>query len=143
MTRNHIHFATGLPAGFQPLAGGEGAAEEEEKKEAAPVISGMRNSSTILVFVDLEKALGMGYAFWRSANGVVLCDGGEKRLLPIECFKRVEERGAGGRILVSDGVVVNQVKEREVGETFSPGKGKKSLGNGKPSLVLDREDEIR
>ena len=83
----------------------------------------------------------MGYLFWKSANGVVLCDGGEKRLLPIECLKRVEERGAGGGILVNDGVVVGEMKEKGA-ESFRIGKGKKSANNGKPSLVVDKADDI-
>jgi 2'-phosphotransferase len=52
MNRNHIHFATGL-------LGEDG------------VISGMRYSCTILIYLDLEKALKDGVTFFKSENGVV------------------------------------------------------------------------
>jgi 2'-phosphotransferase len=109
MGRNHVHFATGLPAGFKRLdvTGGEDAAKQEEQ---APVISGMRNSSSVLVYVDFKKAIGIGLEFWMSANGVVLCDGGEKKIVPIECFETVEERGfQESGLLVKDGVVMGEL----------------------------------
>lgn len=70
MTRNHIHFASGL-------LGEEG------------VISGMRYSCTVLVYLDLEKALKDGVLFFKSANGVVLTDGiNGEGYLPKEYFKK-------------------------------------------------------
>lgn len=71
MKRNHIHFATGLLG--------------EEK-----VISGMRFNCTVLIYVDLEKALEDGVKFWKSENGVVLTEGekGEGSLSK-EYFKKV------------------------------------------------------
>ena len=56
MNRNHIHFATGL-------LGEEG------------VISGMRHSCTVLIYIDLVKALSDGILFFKSDNGVVLTEG--------------------------------------------------------------------
>jgi 2'-phosphotransferase len=52
MGRNHAHFASGLPAGFKSLV-----EEGEAAKDAAPVISGMRKSSTVLMFLDIGKVL--------------------------------------------------------------------------------------
>jgi 2'-phosphotransferase len=101
MGRNHVHFATGLPAGFKRLV--EAGIEGEEK--SPPVISGMRSSSSVLIFVDLKKAMEMGLQFWISENGVVLCDGGENGIIPIEYFESVEERGGSGTVLIKDGVV--------------------------------------
>jgi 2'-phosphotransferase len=57
MGRNHIHFASGLPAGFKSIASDTASAEE---KEAAPVISGMRKNSSILVYIDIAAALAAG-----------------------------------------------------------------------------------
>jgi 2'-phosphotransferase len=109
MSRNHVHFATGLPAGFKRL-GDAGSIEGLTQENQAPVISGMRNTSSVLVFVDFKKAVGMGLQFWVSANGVVLCDGGEKRIVPIECFESVEERGnEESGLLVKDGVAVGEL----------------------------------
>jgi 2'-phosphotransferase len=127
MTRTHVHFATGLPRGWTvpaellkageapPAAtddGGAAAAAEEQGggEGSAAVVSGMRASSSVLVFVDMEKAMARGLKFWRSENGVVLCDGGEAGLVPLECFRLVEERGAAGStVLVRDGVVVGKL----------------------------------
>jgi 2'-phosphotransferase len=147
MTRNHIHFATGLPSGFRPLDDGDGgdaaAATAADGTEAgAPVISGMRNSSTVLIFIDLAKALDTGLTFWKSENGVVLCDGGEHALLPLACFKRVEERdvGGGGGILLQDGVVVAELREKRT-ESYGRSRGKKGVGKEKPRLVVDNPED--
>jgi len=71
MTRNHIHLAQNVP--------GSG------------VISGMRNSSQILIFVDVQKALDAGITFYLSANGVVLTEGNINGFLSPEFFLRVED----------------------------------------------------
>ena len=71
MARNHIHFATGL-------LGEEG------------VISGMRYSCNVLVYIDLEKALANGIKFFKSENGVVLTEGlNNEGYLPKEYFSKV------------------------------------------------------
>ncbi|XP_064402906.1 tRNA 2'-phosphotransferase 1-like [Halichondria panicea] len=70
MKRNHIHFATGLP--------GESG-----------VISGMRSSSHVLIFVDMQKALDGGFQFYRSSNDVILCPGNEHGILPPIYFSEV------------------------------------------------------
>lgn len=72
MKRTHIHCAAGLP--------GESG-----------VISGMRASCQVLIFIDLEKALEDGIQFFRSANGVVLSPGNEEGLLLPKYFKRMKE----------------------------------------------------
>jgi 2'-phosphotransferase len=71
MNRNHIHFATGL-------LGEEG------------VISGMRHNCAVLIYIDLEKALGAGVKFFKSENGVVLTEGlNDEGYLPKEYFSKV------------------------------------------------------
>lgn len=71
MNRNHIHFATGL-------LGEEG------------VISGMRYNCTVLIYLDLEKALKDGITFFKSENGVVLSEGvNNEGYIPKEYFKKV------------------------------------------------------
>lgn len=72
MARNHIHIAQGLAGGA--------------------VISGMRNSAEIFIYVDLQKALDAGYKFQLSANGVILTPGNDEGFLPPEFFSRVERR---------------------------------------------------
>ncbi|OSD04883.1 hypothetical protein PYCCODRAFT_1443678 [Trametes coccinea BRFM310] len=70
MTRNHIHLA-------QDVAG-------------SGVVSGMRNSSQILIYVDVQKAIDAGIKFCISANGVVLTEGDERGFLAPQFFSRVE-----------------------------------------------------
>jgi len=71
MKRNHIHFATGL-------IGEEG------------VISGMRYNCSVLIYLDLEKALQDGVLFFKSENGVVLTEGVKgEGYLPKEYFSKV------------------------------------------------------
>jgi len=72
MTRQHIHLAQGV--------GGSG------------VVSGMRNSSEVLIFVDLERAMKAGVKFVLSSNGVVLTEGDEKGFLHPQFFRRVETK---------------------------------------------------
>jgi hypothetical protein len=39
------------------------------------VRSGMRSDANILIYLDVRRALMEGFTFWKSENGVVLCDG--------------------------------------------------------------------
>jgi len=71
-TRNHIHLAQGIPE--------DG------------VISGMRKSSQVLIYINVQKALDAGITFFLSENGVVLTEGDERGFLAPEYFLRVEGR---------------------------------------------------
>jgi len=70
MNRNHIHLAQGVPGDM--------------------VISGMRSSSQVLIYVDVDKAISAGIKFYISANGVVLTEGDERGYLRPEFFSLVE-----------------------------------------------------
>ncbi|KAI7087555.1 phosphotransferase KptA/Tpt1 [Hortaea werneckii] len=109
MTRNHVHFASGLPSGFKSVVdddnvNGDGTTQQQN---AAPVISGMRKSSTILMFLDLAKAIDAGMKFGISDNGVILSEGNAEGLIPLELFKRVEDRTGQG-VLLEDGKVIKE-----------------------------------
>ncbi|KAK9472900.1 phosphotransferase KptA/Tpt1, partial [Dipodascopsis tothii] len=69
MRRHHIHLAAGLP-------GSEG------------VISGMRTSSAVYIYVDVAAAMRDGVVFFRSANNVILTEGVDG-VLPPQYFARV------------------------------------------------------
>ena len=56
MNRTHIHFATGLPDNEQ-------------------VISGMRRTATVYIYIDVEACIDDGIEFYLSENGVVLSEG--------------------------------------------------------------------
>ncbi|KAK7031619.1 tRNA 2'-phosphotransferase [Favolaschia claudopus] len=74
MSRDHIHFA-------QSITG--------------EVISGMRASSEVYIFIDVARAIDAGLAFYLSSNDVVLTPGNEKGLLEPRFFSRVEVKGVG------------------------------------------------
>ena len=79
MTRNHIHFATGLP----------------KDKE---VISGMRKSCQVYIFVDGEQCAAHGIEFFRSDNGVLLTAGVDNEgVLPLAFISHVTD--ASGQFL--------------------------------------------
>lgn len=71
MNRNHIHLAQGI--------------------SGDNVISGMRKSCQVFIFIDVQKAIDAGLKFFLSDNGVVLTEGDERGLLKSEFFLRVED----------------------------------------------------
>ncbi len=68
MKRQHIHFAKGRP--------GE-------------VISGMRKSSQVYIYVDADKCADEEILFYESANGVLLTPGKQDGKLPLHYIARV------------------------------------------------------
>lgn len=137
MSRNHVHFASGLPEGFQTLEddvdtilesldlndGKEGIPPPPAK--ADPVISGMRSTSTILIYLDLPAALQGGLKFGKSENGVILTEGDEKGVVPTQFFKRVEERRLGYGVIMKDGEVLKELpKHVTVGGGVGRGRGR-------------------
>jgi len=80
MARNHIHFSAGEP--------GEGE-----------VISGMRKSADLKIYLDLPKALATGLRFYRSANNVILSPGDAHGLIPASLFLKVIDVRTGRDIL--------------------------------------------
>lgn len=75
MRRQHIHLARDVP--------GESG-----------VISGMRASCEVLVWVDVSRARAAGVRFLESANGVILTEGVDG-VLPPAYFSRAVERATG------------------------------------------------
>ncbi|KAK3713016.1 tRNA 2'-phosphotransferase [Vermiconidia calcicola] len=117
MGRNHVHFASGLPVGFMSIQD-----LNEDTAAAPPVISGMRKSSTILMFLDVRKAMEAGMKFGTSDNGVILTEGNDKGVVPLDFFKRVEDRTGMG-VLVEDGRVVKEAPKEWAGKGKGKGKG--------------------
>ncbi|KAL0488345.1 tRNA 2'-phosphotransferase [Acrasis kona] len=71
MNRQHVHFACG----------------ERGDKE---VISGMRNSCDVLIYIDIKKLLDDGIPLFLSDNNVLLTPGkGDTGFVPVDCFERV------------------------------------------------------
>ncbi|KAF2020636.1 hypothetical protein BU24DRAFT_4938 [Aaosphaeria arxii CBS 175.79] len=136
MTRNHIHFASGLPAGFKSVVVAADGKGEEDGEVAPPVISGMRKSSTVLVYVDIERAIDEGIKFFVSENGVILSEGDEGGFVPTKLFKRVERRTRGGGVLMVDGkvpegtVVDVEAWKKDIQESSGGRRGGRGGGRG-------------
>lgn len=71
MKRNHIHFAAGE-------LGSDG------------VISGMRTSAQVYIYIDVHKAMKDGIKFFRSANNVILSPGNQDGIIESQYFKSVK-----------------------------------------------------
>ena len=153
MTRTHIHFASGLPVGFKTLPSSSTTTTTTEEEKEAPVISGMRNSSTVLIYIDIQSALAAGIKFFVSENGVILTDGDENGVLPYTFFKRVESRKKEGGVLMSDGKLPEGAQvnleewEKEMkniggkrGGRGGRGGGRGGRGGGKPRATDDSRD---
>ncbi len=109
---------------MEPLAIEQEPDEPRGKKE--PVISGMRSTSSILIYLDLLAALAAGLKFGKSQNGVVLTEGDESGFVSIKFFKRVEERKRGYGILMRNGEMVKELpKHLSLG-----GRGRGGAGRG-------------
>lgn len=82
---------------------GKGTFKEAEiTQDGEEVRSGMRPSSTMLIFINLRKAMDLGVEFQLSQNGVVLSEGMKgSGVVPTGCFEKVVEKG--GKVLMTDG----------------------------------------
>lgn len=76
----------------------QAAIPAKQTNPSQPVISGMRASATVLIWVDLKRSLEAGaLKWWRSANGVVLTEGDGQRKVGLEWVNRVETKRDGKR----------------------------------------------
>ncbi|KAF2125924.1 hypothetical protein P153DRAFT_324305, partial [Dothidotthia symphoricarpi CBS 119687] len=143
MGRNHIHFAVGLPTPLSPSSTPTNPETEEEPK----VISGIRRSATVLIYIDIRAALNAGISFGVSENGVVLTEGDGEGKLGCEFFERVV--GRGGEVLMEggvmpEGVVVDVGGWEGVVGRGGRGKGRKRGGGkrgGRGGKAVDGERE--
>ena len=84
MKRNHIHFATGLP---NKVDGSKNS-----------VISGMRKSCDVYIYVNVYKCVNDNIPIYKSDNGVLLTAGVDASgILPIQYFSHVTD--ASGNVL--------------------------------------------
>ena len=86
MKRNHIHFATGIP-------------NMDGTKNS--VISGMRRSCDIYIYVNVHKCVIDNIPIYKSDNGVLLTSGvGNSGTLPLQYFSHVTD--AAGNVLLAN-----------------------------------------
>ncbi|KAJ2746702.1 tRNA 2'-phosphotransferase [Coemansia sp. BCRC 34301] len=72
MNRTHIHFAKGLPS-------------------EAGIISGMRSTADVYIYIDIKRAVADGIEFYQSENGVILSKGlADSGVIPAKYFERIE-----------------------------------------------------
>lgn len=113
MKRNHIHFATRGPPKLKPLGEETEVCNSRHLRDGKDkLLSGMRQSATIMIWVDVKKSLEGGVKWWRSENDVYLTEGLEilvrdgderkekgEKILGFEWFRWVEKRGDSMQIL--------------------------------------------
>jgi len=87
MKRNHIHLAQGIPSDN--------------------IISGMRKSSQVFIYINVQKAIDAGIKFFLSDNGIVLTPGNESGFLKPEFFEQAIT--AKGEILLKNMTLENGV----------------------------------
>ncbi|ANZ75552.1 BA75_02982T0 [Komagataella pastoris] len=83
MTRNHVHFASGVP------------------KVDSDVISGMRNGCNALIYLDIDKILEQQeIKFYMSKNKVILSPGNKDGIVPTSLFLKVVKRSDNSPIAI-------------------------------------------
>eukprot|EP00854_Cymbomonas_tetramitiformis_P009433 gene9433-11172_t len=89
MSRNHIHFMPGEP-------------------RSGAVVSGMRGSCEVLIYVEVPKAMAAGIRFFRSDNNVILSPGaGQLGIITPEYFTKVVDISSGRHAAVAAAVHLN------------------------------------
>ena len=86
MNRNHIHLAQG----FQQDGVLSGTDILAELPTMFSLCLGIRRSSRVLIYIDVQKAIDSGIPFFLSKNKVVLTPGNEAGYLEPHFFHRVE-----------------------------------------------------
>jgi len=127
MSRHHVHLAVGLP--------GESG-----------VISGMRSSCEIAIWVDLARASRAGFEFFQSANGVLLTPGDAGGILPVTFFDSVFDRASGKEIISREELRRDQAsREVETTQTEAAASGAVEgilRGEAKPEKSESKPEDI-
>lgn len=94
MGRQHVHFALRAPDSVLPSAAASVSDSLVGTTDTyTPVISGMRATAQIMIWVDVKRSLAGGLKWWKSANGVILTEGDANKFVKMEWVDRVERRG--------------------------------------------------
>jgi len=127
MKRNYIHCAQGI--------------------RGPNIISGMRNSAQVFVFVDVQKALEAGIKFFLSDNGVVLTPGDKNGFLKPEFFARVLDAEQKPLPLLRNSGPVTSVNSHEVENASDAGANKEecagTVDDGGNSLPIEEMRSFR
>ena len=71
MARKHIHMSS-------------------QHKGSSDMISGIRKRSNVMIYIDLDKAIAAGIKFYISKNQVILSEGNDHGMIPVDFFKEVK-----------------------------------------------------
>lgn len=94
MGRQHVHFALRAPDSVLSSAAASVSDSLVGTTDTyTPVISGMRATAQIMIWVDVKRSLAGGLKWWKSANGVILTEGDANKFVKMEWVDRVERRG--------------------------------------------------
>ena len=113
----------------------------------------MRNSSQILIYVNVQKAIDAGIKFYLSANGVVLTEGDERGFLLPQFFSRVETASDRKPLPGWDGpegvtprpstkVSAAIATDGETGEAASVGVGPSKRDEGVQASLQELEEKV-
>ena len=113
----------------------------------------MRNSSQILIYVNVQKAIDAGIKFYLSANGVVLTEGDERGFLLPQFFSRVETASDRKPLPGWDGpegitprpstkVSAAIATDEEPGEAASVGVGPSKRDEGVQASLQELEEKV-
>ncbi|KAJ3115288.1 tRNA 2'-phosphotransferase 1 [Physocladia obscura] len=111
MKRNHIHFAVGTPGQLG-------------------VISGMRASSEILIYINVPLALADGVKFFRSPNNVILSDGNKEGIIEAKYFAFVESGNGETIISAKEFIKQQQQQQQQITEVSSSVKDEEKIVRG-------------
>ena len=114
MSRQMIHFARGLP-------GKDG------------VISGMRKTCDMFIYIDARKAMAAGIRFFMSANGVILSEGVDGYISP-DFFARVDFKDGRRCEVIAGPLPEGGGTAAELVVPIESKKSRKSDGDGETKL---------
>lgn len=139
----------------QEAEAAEEAEAEAEVEDQAKVISGMRTTSDLHIYVNIHRSMkDGGIEWWKSENGVLLTEGSKAAgVLGVEWFEEVrlvDVGGGEGKILWRDGKEVEKMDQADlkggarkgllnVGKDKSKKGRGKGKGKGRPGINLGRK----
>lgn len=89
MSRNHIHFTYNIPKKFEKYSNLL-IPYSTDKTSWPSVISGIRASCQILIFLDIDKIRNSNeLEFYKSENNVILSSGNENGILPLQYISHI------------------------------------------------------
>lgn len=123
MSRMHVHFARKEPPPLPELPpGGKGTKHVARGEDG--VVSGIRQTATLYVWVDIKKSMDSGMKWYRGDNDVILTEG-HNGFVGLQWIVCAEKRGTD-EVLFGDKEKLIKLKERQ---RAAPSAAKFDLGS--------------